>query len=79
MLMAFGTVEDIKDLDKNSFGGMVGMKAWQVQKGMEGEEVIEHCPLWNLTVKWGRCVSRTVFLSQGTFKCSGAGMEQELR
>ena len=27
MLIAFGIVKDIKDLDKNTFGGMVGMKA----------------------------------------------------
>ena len=31
MLTAFGTVKDSKDFDKNAFGGMIWMKAWQIQ------------------------------------------------
>ena len=40
MLTAFGTVKDSKDFDKNTFGGMIGMKARQIQYGMEREEGI---------------------------------------
>ena len=31
MLTAFGTVKDSKDFDKNTLGGIIGMKAWQIQ------------------------------------------------